>query len=197
MTDDERRAAHITNLRRQIADLEREADNLEGRPTTGKEKIGESTPKSESKEPCAQSPSNESSSKSSSDDPPTPKQRPPIQDPGPSKQPGSFPEHSIWYNPALMKLMYGKVPNSTGQPAQQDQISSQQSGLLPRIPEIGPQTQPEWDQPLFVKNPFGDIGDDDDCIIVGGGTVDNPDVAIIDWDSEDSSGVDEIPKRSG
>ncbi len=201
--------ARLADIKRHIAELEREAYDLEGKPPNGKDKITEPISKVEGNESSSPCSDEESSSRSSCGDSPAPKPSPPIQDPGPSNQPGSLPEHSKWYNPALMKRIYCDVPNSSGQPAQQDQTSSQQSRFLPRVklrlgpetrPATTPQARPEWDRPLFMDDPYGGTGGDDDCIIVGGQAVDNSDVDIREWDLGDSDSSNEdnnTPNRLG
>ncbi|KAH8906767.1 hypothetical protein BR93DRAFT_937724 [Coniochaeta sp. PMI_546] len=103
MTDAERREARLEDMKRHIAELQQQVDDLEGKPSTGKQKMMESITEANNKEPSSPSPPAASSPRSSRVDPPITKIRLKIRDPGPSNQPGSFPEPNTWHNPALMK----------------------------------------------------------------------------------------------
>lgn len=205
MTDDERREARLEDMKRHIAELQQQVDDLEGRPSTGKQKMMESITEANNKEPSSPSPPAASSPRSSRVDPPIPKIRLKIRDPGPSNQPGSFPEPNTWHNPALMKRMFvDECPNLSGQPAQQDHISQHWSeywsrGRLDMESAAGPRTgsptrsrvQPDWDEPLFLHTPQRDMGYGDDCIIIGGRAADDMDFDSMDGNSEESEASSE------
>lgn len=93
-------------------------------------------------------------------------------DPGPSNQPGAWPAYSAMYNPELMKVMYVDSTTPQEHPGKRDQNDTQQPGKhsLP-ILRPGPlaKPQPDWDRPIFEKDPdviIEHVEQDEDCIIV-------------------------------